>query len=57
MASEYEAADALPSDFDMNGLSRAFGSPSQIFRLLDKTGDGRVTKEDLRLFKGILAII
>lgn len=48
MSSAHEAADALPSDFDMNGLSDAFSNPTQAFRMLDKNGDGRVTKEDLQ---------
>ena len=49
MSSAHEAADALPSSFDMNGLSNAFSNPTQAFRMLDKNGDGRVTKEDLQL--------
>jgi len=49
MPSEHEAADALPSSFDMDGLKNAFSNPAQAFRMLDKNGDGRVTKEDLQL--------
>jgi Ca2+-binding EF-hand superfamily protein len=49
MSSEKEVADQLPSNFDVSGLSSAFSNPEQAFRLLDKNGDGRVTKEDLKL--------
>jgi Ca2+-binding EF-hand superfamily protein len=49
MSSAQEAANALPSSFDMNGLTNAFSNPVQAFRMLDKNGDGRVTKEDLQL--------
>ena len=49
MSSEAEAVNALPSNFDTHGLSKAFSSPTQIFRMLDKNGDGRVTKEDLQI--------
>jgi Ca2+-binding EF-hand superfamily protein len=49
MSSAHEAADALPSTFDMNGLSNAFSNPTQAFKMLDKNGDGKVTKEDLQL--------
>ena len=49
MSSAHEAADALPSSFNMSGLSNAFSNPMQAFRMLDKNGDGRVTKEDLQL--------
>lgn len=49
MSSANEAADALPSDFDVGGLTNAFNNPTQAFRMLDKNGDGRVTKEDLQI--------
>ncbi|CAF0748179.1 unnamed protein product [Rotaria sordida] len=49
MSSAREAASALPSNFDMNGLTNAFSNPIQAFRMLDKNNDGRVTKEDLQL--------
>ncbi len=49
MSSEQEVANAMPSNFDMDGLSQAFTNPTEIFRMLDKNGDGRVTKEDLKL--------
>jgi hypothetical protein len=47
MPSAQEAANAIPSSFDIGGLSNALGNPTQIFRMLDKNNDGRVTKEDL----------
>jgi Ca2+-binding EF-hand superfamily protein len=49
MSSAHEAAHALPSSFDLAGLTKAFSNPAQALRMLDKTGDGRVTKEDLQL--------
>ncbi|CAF0743319.1 unnamed protein product [Rotaria sp. Silwood1] len=49
MSSANEAANALPSNFDVNGLKNAFSNPIQAFRMLDKNNDGRVTKEDLQL--------
>ena len=49
MSSAQEAAHALPSSFDLNGLSGAFSNPAQAFRMLDKNNDGRVTKEDLQM--------
>lgn len=49
MSSANEAADALPSSFDMGGLSNAFSNPKQAFQMLDKNGDGRVTKDDLQI--------
>ncbi|UJR33215.1 hypothetical protein I4U23_020670 [Adineta vaga] len=48
MSSAQDVAQALPSSFDMNGLSGAFSNPAQAFQLLDKNNDGRVTKEDLQ---------
>jgi len=47
MSSAQEAANALTSSFDMNGLSNAFSNPAQIFSMLDKNNDGRITKDDL----------
>lgn len=49
MSSANEAANALPSNFDMSGLSNAFSNPDQIFRMLDQNGCGSVTVEDLQL--------
>ena len=49
MPSAQETADALPSSFDMGGLSNAFSNPTQIFGMLDKNNDGRITKDDLAL--------
>ena len=48
MPTSREAAHALPSNFDMSGLTNAFSNPAQAFSMLDKNGDGRVTKEDLQ---------
>ena len=47
MSSAQEAANAIPSSFDSAGLSNALNNPTQIFSMLDKNNDGRVTKEDL----------
>ncbi|CAF2750706.1 unnamed protein product [Rotaria sp. Silwood2] len=47
MSSAHEAANALPSNFDMGGLSNALNNPAQVFSMLDKNNDGRVTKQDL----------
>ncbi|CAF2911568.1 unnamed protein product [Rotaria sp. Silwood2] len=49
MSSEREAADALPSSFDVGGLSNAFTNPTEAFRMLDQNGDGRVTEADLTI--------
>ena len=48
MSSKNEAANALPSSFDVDGLTGAFSNPMQAFRMLDKNGDGRITKDDLQ---------
>jgi Ca2+-binding EF-hand superfamily protein len=47
MSSAKEAANAIPSSFDMGGLSNALNNPTQIFSMLDKNNDGRITKDDL----------
>jgi Ca2+-binding EF-hand superfamily protein len=47
MSSAQEAANALSPNFDMGGLSNAFNNPTQIFSMLDKNNDGRITKDDL----------
>lgn len=47
MPSAEETANALPSNFDIGGLSNAFNNPAQIFNMLDKNNDGKITKEDL----------
>ncbi|CAF1623819.1 unnamed protein product [Rotaria sp. Silwood1] len=47
MSSAHEAANALPSNFDLGGLSNAFNNPAQVFSMLDKNNDGRITKQDL----------
>jgi Ca2+-binding EF-hand superfamily protein len=49
MSSAHEAANALPSNFDLGGLTNAFSNPAQAFRMLDKNNDGRVTNEDLQV--------
>ncbi|UJR13966.1 hypothetical protein I4U23_000969 [Adineta vaga] len=49
MPSEQEAIKVLPTDVDMNGITDAFNDPVQIFRMLDKNNDGRITKEDLQV--------
>ncbi len=49
MSSAHEAANALPSNFDVGGLTNAFSNPAQAFRMLDKNNDGRVTNEDLQV--------
>ena len=49
MSSAHEAAEALPSNFDTHGLSNALSNPTQVFQMLDKNGDGKVTVEDLKL--------
>ena len=42
-----EAANALPSDINMSGLSSTLKNPAHVFSMLDKDNDGRVTKDDL----------
>ncbi|CAF1068302.1 unnamed protein product [Rotaria sordida] len=49
MSYDQEAADALPSSFDIGGLSNALMNPAQAFNMLDQNGDGRVTEVDLKL--------
>ncbi|CAF3463444.1 unnamed protein product [Rotaria socialis] len=49
MSSAHEAANILPSNFDIGGLSNALNNPAQVFSMLDKNNDGRVTKQDLAL--------
>ena len=49
MSSEQDVANQIPSSFDISGLSNAFSNPTEAFRMLDKNGDGRVTKEDLQI--------
>jgi Ca2+-binding EF-hand superfamily protein len=56
MPSEQEAINVIPSNVDMNGIADAFNNPTQIFRMLDKNNDGRVTKEDLQLLLEQLGI-
>jgi hypothetical protein len=51
ISSEQEVASAMPSNFDMGRLSQAFTNPTEIFRILDKNGDGRVTKLAKFIFK------
>lgn len=47
MSSAQDAANALPSNFDMGALEGALSNPTAVFRMLDKNNDGRVTREDL----------
>lgn len=49
MSSAQEAADALPSNFDLGGLTSAFNNPARLFSILDKNNDGRITKKDLEM--------
>jgi Ca2+-binding EF-hand superfamily protein len=49
MPSAQEAADALPSNFDVTGLTSALSNPQQALRMLDRNNDGVVTKDDLQL--------
>ncbi|CAF4123948.1 unnamed protein product [Rotaria magnacalcarata] len=48
MSVEQEVADALPGDFDLYGLTKAFNNPLEALKLLDSNGDGKITKEDLQ---------
>ncbi len=48
MPSEQEAIDAISSNVDINGISDTLNNPTQIFRMLDKNNDGRITNEDLQ---------
>ena len=47
MSSAQEAANSLPSNFDIGGLSNALNNPQAIFSMLDKNNDGKITKDDL----------
>ena len=49
MSSEKEAINAMPSNTNMDSLFDTMNNPTQIFRILDKNNDGRITKEDLQL--------
>lgn len=49
MSSEDEVIDAIPPNIDINQISDTLNNPVQIFRMLDKNNDGRVTNEDLQL--------
>jgi Ca2+-binding EF-hand superfamily protein len=49
MSSEQDVADTLPTNFDNDGLLKAFNNPPEALLMLDKNGDGRVTKEDFQL--------
>jgi len=49
MASEQAALNALPADADINGISDTFNNPAQMFKILDKNNDGRITNDDLQL--------
>ncbi|CAF1002259.1 unnamed protein product [Rotaria sordida] len=49
MSSEQEAIDSIPSDIDINNISDGFNNLTQIFHMLDRNNDGRITKEDLQL--------
>lgn len=48
MPSKGEAASAIPSNFDIDGLTNAFSNPVEAFRMLDKNGDGKITRDDLQ---------
>jgi Ca2+-binding EF-hand superfamily protein len=56
MPSEQEAIDAISSNVDINRISDTLNNPTQIFRMLDKNKDGRITNEDLRLLLEQLGI-
>lgn len=49
MSSEREAIKAIPSDVDINGITDTFNNPAQIFGILDKNNDGKITNVDLEL--------
>ncbi|CAF3354833.1 unnamed protein product [Rotaria socialis] len=48
MSFEQEVADALPDDFGLYGLAKAFNNPLEAFKLLVSNGNGKITKEDLQ---------
>ncbi|CAF4701204.1 unnamed protein product, partial [Rotaria socialis] len=48
MSFEQEVSDALPDDFGLYGLAKAFNNPLEAFKLLDSNGNGKITKEDLQ---------
>jgi hypothetical protein len=45
MSSAREAANVLPSSFDMGSLSNALNNPTQIFSMLDKNNDEDVLQK------------
>lgn len=49
MPSEKEAIHAIPSDVDINGIADTLNNPTQIFNMLDKNNDGRITNDDLQV--------
>lgn len=49
MSTEREAAKVIPSDIDINGITDAFSNPAQIFGMLDKNNDGKITNTDMEL--------
>lgn len=49
MSTEREAIKAIPSDIDINGITDTFNNPAQIFGMLDKNNDGKITNTDLEL--------
>ncbi|CAF1143856.1 unnamed protein product [Rotaria sp. Silwood1] len=49
MSFEQEAINVIPSDININNISDGFNNPTQIYHMLDKNNDGRITKEDLQL--------
>ena len=49
MSTEREAIKVIPSDIDINGITDTFNNPTQIFGMLDKNHDGKITNTDLEL--------